>query len=335
MTVAGLLAFSAAFLAKAGVEMPRLDAGLLLAHALGTTRSILLAHGGNAVSAEKHAAFDEAVARRAAGESVAVITGHKEFRYLDLIVTRDTLVPRPETETLVEAALEKTALLAAGVFLRPSGSRPPTEEVEDGQTKDGGNDVVVSNNVAVSNKSCRDFPRTAYSETASSAAGAVFVLDVGTGSGAVGLSIKYEMPQVHVTLSDISGAALLVARKNGEKQRLSAVYVLSDLFDRIDGTFDIIVSNPPYVRSEEIAALKKEVQNEPRLALDGGNDGLALVKRIIYEGKARLNNGGFLIMEADPRQMSAIERLLLENGYRDVAVRTDLSGNDRVITAAA
>jgi release factor glutamine methyltransferase len=322
MTVAGLLAVSAASLAKAGVETPRLDSGLLLAHVLGTTRSVLLAHGGDTVNAEKEAAFDEAVVRRAAGESVAVIIGHKEFRYLDFIVTRDTLVPRPETETLVEAALEKAALekialMAAGICGCFSGKKPASVNPSGG---------------AVSDSS--DFPLTAYSETAVSDVGPVSILDLGTGSGAVGLSIKNEAPQALVTLSDISDAALLVARKNGEKFGLAAAYVLSDLFDRIDGTFDIIVSNPPYVRPEEIVALKKEVQNEPRLALDGGEDGLALIKRIIHEGKARLNDGGFLMMEADPRQMGEIGRLLLENGYRDVVIRKDMSGNDRVITAA-
>jgi release factor glutamine methyltransferase len=317
MTIADLLAFSVAYLAKAGVETPRLDAGLLLAHVLGTTRSVLLAHGGEAVSAEKEAACNEAVGRRAAGESVAVITGHKEFRYLDLIVTRDTLVPRPETETLVEAALEQIASMTAGIRGCFSGTKPAAANP---------NDEAVSES--------RDFPLTAYSEPAASATKPVSVLDVGTGSGAVGLSIKYEAPETAVTLSDISGAALLVARKNGEKFGLAADYVLSDLFDRIGGTFDVIVSNPPYVQPEEIAALKQEVQNEPRLALDGGEDGLVLVRRIIYEGKARLNDGGFLMMEADPRQMDAIRRLLLENGYRDVVIRKDLSGNDRVITAA-
>ncbi|MDR1232565.1 MAG: peptide chain release factor N(5)-glutamine methyltransferase [Spirochaetaceae bacterium] len=280
MTVADILASAAASLAESSAETPRLDAELLLARVLATTRSVLLAHRDDTVSAEDCAAFAEEVRRRAAGESVAVITGHKEFRYLDFIVTGDTLVPRPETETLVEAALEKAAL----------------------KTKP---------------------------------AGPVTVLDLGTGSGAVGLSIKYEAPDTLVTLSDLSEAALDVARKNSEKHRLPVTLVQSDLFANIDCAFDIIASNPPYIPSDEIAALKKEVRNEPRLALDGGEDGLALIRQIVHESPAHLNSGGYLLLEADPRQMPAIKQLLREHNYRHIAIRKDLSANDRIITAAA
>jgi release factor glutamine methyltransferase len=280
MTVAVLLSSAIASLAESGAETPRLDAELLLARVLRTTRSVLLAHRNDTVNAEGCAAFAEMICRRAAGESVAVITGHKEFRYLDFIVTGDTLVPRPETETLVEAALEKAALKT-----KPDGT--------------------------------------------------VSILDLGTGSGAVGLSIKHEAPETHVTLSDMSGAALDVARKNSEKHRLSVTLILSALFTNIDRTFDIIASNPPYVPSDEIAALKKEVRNEPRLALDGGKDGLALIRQIIHESPAHLNGGGYLLLEADPRQMRTIKLLLQEHNYRHITILKDLSGNDRIITAAA
>ncbi|MDR1470578.1 MAG: peptide chain release factor N(5)-glutamine methyltransferase [Spirochaetaceae bacterium] len=280
-TVAALLTVAAASLAEHEIETPHLDAELLLAHVRGTTRSILLAHSGDAVGEEERARYHAALARRAAGESVAVITGHKAFRYLDFTVTKDTLVPRPETETLVEAALEQIALKTA----------------------------VAGTNVAV--------------------------LDVCAGSGAVGLSLKHEAPATTVTLSDISGAALAVARQNSETLNLPAAIILSDLFANIDNeaTFDLIVSNPPYIPSAEIAALSPDVRNEPRLALDGGNDGLALIRRVVRDAKARLNSGGCLLMEADPRLMPAIQHLLHEQGYHEVAIRKDLSGQDRVITA--
>jgi release factor glutamine methyltransferase len=280
MTVAVLLASAIASLAESGAETPRLDAELLLARVLRMARSVLLAHRNDMVNAEDCAAFAEVIRRRAAGESVAVITGHKEFRYLDFIVTGDTLVPRPETETLVEAVLEKAALKT-----KPDGT--------------------------------------------------VSILDLGTGSGAVGLSIKHEAPETRVTLSDMSEAALDVARRNSEKHRLPVTLVLSVLFANINRTFDIIASNPPYVPSDEIAALKKEVRNEPRLALDGGKDGLALIQQIIHESPAHLNSGGYLLLEADPRQMRTIKLLLQERNYRHITILKDLSGNDRIITAAA
>jgi release factor glutamine methyltransferase len=277
MTASCLLSSAAASLAENGAETPRLDAEIILAHILRTTRSVLLAHDDDAVSVKDHTAYTVAIDRRVAGESVAVITGHKEFRHLDFIVTRDTLVPRPETETLVEAVLEKAVL-----------------KID-----------------------------------------AVTVLDLGTGSGAVGLSIKHEAPAALVTLSDISNAALNVARQNSEKHRLPVTLVQSSLFANIGQSFDIIASNPPYIPSDEIATLKKEVQNEPRRALDGGKDGLDLIRRIIHESTAHLNDGGYLMMEADPRQMDAIRRLLLERNYRHITIRKDMADNDRIITAAA
>jgi release factor glutamine methyltransferase len=278
MTAGALLSSAVASLAESGAETPRLDAELLLACVLQTTRSVLLAHHDGTVNAEECAVFAEMTRRRAAGESVAVITGHKEFRYLDFIVTGDTLVPRPETETLVEAALEKAALKAK-------------------------------------------------------TAGSVSLLDLGTGSGAVGLAIKYEAPQTLVTLSDISEAALAVARQNSEKHRLPVALVRSGLFANIDRTFDLIVSNPPYIPSDEIAALKKEARNEPRLALDGGKDGLVLIRRIIRESPAYLNRDGYLLLEADPRQMRPIKQLLQDHRYRRITILKDLSGTPRIITA--
>jgi release factor glutamine methyltransferase len=277
MTVANLLGSASALLRENGVATPGLDAGLLLGHVLRITRSALLAHGNDRVDADQCAAYHEAVGRRVAGESVAVITGRKEFRYLNFIVTKEVLVPRPDTETLVEAAIEKISANPAQPFS---------------------------------------------------------VLDLCTGSGAVGLSIKHEMPTVTVTLSDTSAAALNVARQNKAQFGLEAVIIQSDLFTGIRETFDLIVSNPPYIPSKEIAFLRKEVQNEPIIALDGGEDGLGLIRQIVKAAKARLNRNGYLMMEADPRQMTAIRLLLLENGYTDISVRQDMQGSDRVITAA-
>jgi release factor glutamine methyltransferase len=293
LSVSTLLLHAAAALAEHGT--PRLDAELLLAHIRGTTRSVLLAHLGDAVPEDERARYHEALVRRAAGESVAVITGRKAFCRLNFLVTKDTLVPRPETETLVEAALEQIAAVA--------------------ESRAAAGDSGIPESAAFSN--------------------AVSVLDVCAGSGAVGLSLKHEAPAVAVTLSDISGAALEVARQNSETLRLPAAIILSDLFASIDceNPFDLIVSNPPYVPSAEIAALPPEVRCEPRLALDGGRDGLALIRRLIHGAHARLKTGGCLMMEADPRQIPAIQRLLREQGYQGIVIRKDLAGHNRVIIA--
>jgi release factor glutamine methyltransferase len=248
--------------------------------------------------------YKTCITRRAAGICVAYITGHKEFRYLDLYVSPDVLVPRPDTETLVEAALE----------------------------------------IIKTKTEC----------------GSLSVLDLCTGSGAVALALldeckRHEYPRhkypwhespdkydIEVYASDISPAALLVAQKNSEALALaqatatasSAVrFIQSNLFENIEGRFDIIVSNPPYVRHDEMSALPPEVQNEPPLALDGGEDGLMLIKKIIPQAAAHLKDGGALLLEADPRQMSLISALFQQSGYEKIFTKEDLSGCCRLIGA--
>jgi release factor glutamine methyltransferase len=219
--------------------------------------------------------------RRLRGESVAVITGHKAFRYLDFYVNGDVLAPRPETETLVDAALRAA----------------PVDK------------------------------------------SAAAVLDLCTGSGAAGLSVKYEAPELSVTLSDICPLALAVARKNRDALQLDAAIVESDLFAAFDdgvggevpAVFDVIMSNPPYIAAGEIKTLSKEVQHEPHLALDGGADGLALIRRIIRDAPRFLREGGALLLEIDPRQSAAVRLLLSAAGYTGIETFRDLSGHERVI----
>ncbi|MDR2783495.1 MAG: peptide chain release factor N(5)-glutamine methyltransferase [Treponema sp.] len=156
-------------------------------------------------------------------------------------------------------------------------------------------------------------------------------LDLCAGSGAVVIALKHERPHLAVTGSDISKSALEVARANAEAHHVDVQWVESDLFDRIEGCFDIIVSNPPYIPTSMIAELAPEVRREPRLALDGGVDGLDIIKKIISEAKTRLNQGGALLMEADPRQMPAVAEILRENKAQALRTYKDLSGRERVI----
>jgi release factor glutamine methyltransferase len=214
-----------------------------------------------------------------AGECTAYILGRKEVRGLDFTVTPDVLVPRPDTETLVEAALA----IGKGQYLA--------------------------------------------------------VLDLCTGSGAVAIALKHESPSMEVYASDISPKALTIARENARRILGTGEiihFLEADLFtplslSRFPRPFSLITANPPYIASGEIAGLAREVRGEPLLALDGGEDGLGLIRRIITEAPAFLLPGGSLLMEADPRQMALITLILKKKGYRDIRTYQDLSGQDRVI----
>jgi release factor glutamine methyltransferase len=225
-----------------------------------------------------------------AGECAAYILGFKEFWGLDFAVNPDVLVPRPDTETLVEAAL-------AALFPAAKTGRP------------------------------------------------LALLDLCTGSGAVVIALKHELPFLEVYATDISARALAVARNNAErllgggKTRPAAAepvhFLEGDLFEPVPRMgFDLITANPPYVPSAEIPRLPREVRLEPPLALDGGADGLDLARRIAGDAPAFLKSGGRLLMEADPRQMSALALILKKKRYRDLALHRDLSGLERVIEGA-
>jgi release factor glutamine methyltransferase len=298
VTIARALQAASGAIGDGAASLDALDAALLLGHALtattggaGVNRATLLAHSSDTVPPEALAAYEGYLKRRAAGECVAYIVGHREFRRLDLLVTRDTLVPRPETETLVEAALE-----------------------------------------------CLD-----------DAGAEATVLDLCTGTGAVALALKMERPALDVCASDISEAALAVARRNGTAicgttggttngaTGLPVNFVQSDLFSRISGRFDLITANPPYVPSGLIDGLAPEVRLEPRLALDGGPDGLALLRAIISGAPSHLHGGGSsgsqcrLLLEASPEQMPALRASLEAAGFAGIRLWRDLSGRERVI----
>ncbi|MFP3040235.1 peptide chain release factor N(5)-glutamine methyltransferase [Treponema primitia] len=279
MTIREVLTQGTARLRKAGIDNPGLDAALFLAFILKTNREKLILRDAEALHEDGAEDFAGLLDRRIAGECTAYILGRKEFRGLDLIVTPDVLVPRPDTETLVEAALTI------------------------------GTDQELT------------------------------ALDLCTGSGAVAIALKHELPSLEVYASDISAKALAVARENARRLLGSdgAVHFLQgDLFSPVpEIRFSLITANPPYVASGEIAALAREVRGEPLLALDGGKDGLDLVRRIIDGARSYLLPGGRLLMEADPRQMAGISLILEKKGYRDIRTYQDLSGQDRVIDGIA
>jgi release factor glutamine methyltransferase len=282
MTIRETLREGKVLLSSARIESAALDAALLLADILRTDKAGLIIRGNETIAEDARSAFLNVIRRRMAGEPVAYILGRKEFRGLDFIVSPDVLVPRPDTETLVEAALLKAR-----------------------------------------EKSFRHRR----------------LLDLCTGSGAVAVALKHELPDWEIWASDISSKALNIARANAKKILGSpgAVhFVHSDLFDAFDCglRFSLIVTNPPYVQHREIGALPPEVRIEPRIALDGGEDGLDLIRRIIPQLPYWLSGGGSILIEAAPGQMEAVAMILREHEFLNPELHKDLAGRERVVSAS-
>ena len=271
---------------KSGSASPNLDASLLLSAVLGVDRVYLYTHALDALSDMHLQHFQKLVDRRTSGECVAYILAIKEFHGMDFLVSPDVLVPRPDTETLVDWALEWL------------GQRTP----------------------------CTNH--------------ALRVLDACTGSGCIAVSIKAEFPDSDLVACDISEAALDIARRNAQvllpqtnPHYIPIRFIQSDLLTEVQGKFDLIVSNPPYVPSDQIDLLSAEVRNEPRLALDGGPDGLELIQRLIQQAAARLQSGGQLLIEAGSEQSLQIEHYFISTGFQGFTLRHDLEGRERVFGA--
>ena len=263
--VAAVLATRTRVLAKAGCATPRLDAELLLGEVLGLDRAGLLTHSASEVSSAQLDAFDDMVRRRGDREPVAYILGRRAFRHLELNVDPRVLIPRPETELLVEVAL--------GL---PTGAA---------------------------------------------------VADVGTGSGAVALALAFERPDLRVCGLDASQAALAVARANGVRLGLPVSFACADLLD--GQAYEAVVANLPYVRAAEFATLPAEVAGyEPRLALDGGRDGLDVIRRLVAWLPPSV---GFVALEIGAGQADAVDDLLLGAGLGSVERLRDLAGIERVV----
>ena len=157
------------------------------------------------------------------------------------------------------------------------------------------------------------------------------ILDLCTGSGAIAIAIKKYIPKAEIVASDLSSKALRIANNNDRTKKIR--FILSDLFENINEKFDIIVSNPPYIKTEEIKTLSKEVQNEPLMALDGGQDGLYFYEKIIKQANSYLNQNGYLCLEIGENQKNEIIKKIQYNGkYTNIQTYKDLGGNDRVIT---
>ena len=262
-----------------GIAEPEADARILLGHALHLERAQLLTQDDRLLEAREINAVSLLAARRIKREPVARIVGEKEFWSLPLRVTPDVLVPRPETETVVEAAL-------------------------DGVLRDG-----------------------LRLET-------LRVLDIGTGSGALLLALLKELPNATGIGTDVSAAALAVARANAQRHRLGSRcdFIACSMADGVIGAFDLIVANPPYIRRGDIIGLEPEVRDyDPTLALDGGEDGLDSYRAIAVAAKRLLAAGGRLIVELGVGQETAVRALFTNAGLTVDTARKDLGGIPRAL----
>jgi release factor glutamine methyltransferase len=276
-TVRRVLTWTTEHFTKQAIDAPRLTAEILLAHLLQLDRVKLYTDLDRPLGKDELAAYRAIIQRRMAGEPTQYLVGFKEFYGRRFLVDARVLIPRSETELLVEAVLK----------LLP-----------------------------------KDAPAR--------------VLDLCTGSGCIAITLACERPQASVWATDLSPDAAAVARDNAERMGTGGrVTVLEGdlLAPAGDARFDVIVSNPPYVRSDELPTLQREVQREPRRALDGGSDGLDVVRRIAQGAHAHLKPGAALALEIGDGQGNAVNEILTRAGYRDVRVEKDLARLDRLAFA--
>jgi len=279
-TIGKLLTWTTDYLKKGGSTSPRLDAEVLLAHACGRQRIELYTTFDQEPAEEAKVAFRELVRRRNEGTPVAYLVGYKEFYSMQFEVNPDVLIPRPETEHLVVAALDRA---------KEFGSQ------------------------------------------------SLKIVDVGTGSGAIAVTVAKHLKSCHMTAIDKSPAALAVARRNAEKHQLGEdriAFLESDLLSALpaDAKFDLILSNPPYVSQSEFEQLPATVRKfEPRMALIAGPDGSEVIARLLVEAQSRLNPGGYCIFEFSPMLNPRLASFV-GTGWDSPQVTRDLAGLARIVT---
>jgi release factor glutamine methyltransferase len=261
-------------LREGAVNEARREAASLLAHVLDRDRGFVIAHAGDSLADAQYHHFHRLISRRTRGEPLQYIMGHREFFKLGFEVSPEVLIPRPETELIVEAALEL----------------------------------------------CKDDP-------------ALFIGDIGTGSGCIAISLLHELPAAVAVATDISSAALHVAQRNAEHHGVSGRLTLieSDCFAAVCLTkpFSLIASNPPYVSDAELERVPREVCFEPRAALAGGPDGLSIIRRLLNEGRPFIRPGGHLLFEIGFGQSEPIEKLIDRRVWNLIEIRKDLQGIPR------
>jgi release factor glutamine methyltransferase len=298
VTVLESIQKSTEFLTRKGVESPRLQTELLLAHVLGLPRMKLYLNFERILTPAETDALRELVLRRSRREPLQHILGVACFCGLDLVVNRNVLVPRPETELLAEAGW---------VFLQ----KHPTSNIQ---------------------------PPTSNEPAAGPEAGVPAALDFGTGSGCIAIALAVKCPGARVVALDASAEALAVAQQNATKHGLTQriEFCRGDGFAALPpgARFDLIISNPPYIPSAEIASLEPEVRDfDPRAALDGGTDGLDFYRRLAAEAAGFLRPDGRLMVEFGDGQAEALREIFTAQGWTVEAVREDYTRRPRILIA--
>lgn len=301
------------------VPSPRMNAELLIMFTLDCDRAHLYAHPERELTADEMQRYDEALARRAAGVPAQYITGHQEFWGLDLIVSLAVLVPRPETEHVVETVLA----LVSGAESEQNQEREPRAVAPAPHWAGETPALQGSRGVGGSQKR-----RTGMSAPHK-------IVDVGTGSGAIAIALAKELPTAEIYATDISPEALEVARANAARHELTARirFHQTDLLRELpQAAFDIVVSNPPYVGESEEDQVQLEVRKfEPRSAVFAGPTGLEVIARLIPQARDVLRPGGWLVFEISGTIADGVRSLL--SGWSEVELTNDLAGIRRVARA--
>ncbi len=296
----------------------RIEVQCLLQAALQVNRAYLLTHPEQRLNAKQHAQYMALFERRLNGEPIAYILGEREFFGLMFKVTPDILIPRPETELLVELALQRCGRVVPvpeqtfHVAPPPGTHRPPPDNSA----------WALAHSGLRTFSACGDIPpHEPYR-----------VLDLGTGSGAIALAIAHARPAAEVLACDASSAALAVARENAQRLGIAnAAFVQSDWFAALgEQCFDLIVSNPPYIAAGDQHLRQGDVRFEPPSALVSGDDGLYDIRCIVSQAKAHLACGGWLLLEHGYNQAARVRELLRQSGFREVFSAPDLAGLERV-----
>ncbi|MBL1320443.1 MAG: peptide chain release factor N(5)-glutamine methyltransferase [Methylophaga sp.] len=253
-------------------ESPEFDAQVLLCHVLSCQTTFIHSRADQQLNQQQYNAFEQSIKQRQQGQPISHITGQRGFWALDLNVTADTLIPRPDTELLVELALSK---------FTPN----------------------------------------------------MIVADLGTGSGAIALSLAYEQPTSQILAMDQSSSALIIAKKNAVQNQLNNVsFWQGQWLEAVAGsTLDLVVSNPPYIREDDPHLLKGDVRFEPLAALISGEDGLDDIRIIVRQAQRCLKSSGWLLVEHGYDQAQQVQESFHERGFTNVSSHQDFGGNDRVV----
>ncbi|GAB6269471.1 MAG: peptide chain release factor N(5)-glutamine methyltransferase [Smithella sp.] len=280
MTVRDIINEASHALETVGIPSARLDAEVLLSFVLGCDRLEFLKNPEMSISEVQFSSFRNLVARRVRWEPVAYITGRKEFWTFTLEVNKDVLIPRPDTEVIVEETLEI----------------------------------------------CRKLDSSEIN-----------ILDIGTGSGAIALTLATEISNARIVATDISAAALALAKKNACALKLDNKidFCQGNLFEPVEGVFDIIVCNPPYISAQDYDDLPAGVKDyEPSIALLAGKSGLEFYEKLIYQAAEFLQKNGWLLMEIGAKQENEVQEIIEESGFYDsIEMRKDYAGLPRVMRA--